>query len=72
MAPNAKSTDAQPQAVQMVATAAPANKSQQEVHEEHQQKAMRLRGGGAGKDCFLGLVGCFLCFGSSLLPSLIA
>ncbi|KAG9126161.1 hypothetical protein FRC07_004631 [Ceratobasidium sp. 392] len=24
-------------------------------------EAMRLRGGGAGKDCFLGAIGCFLC-----------
>ncbi|GLB38673.1 hypothetical protein LshimejAT787_0505380 [Lyophyllum shimeji] len=25
-------------------------------------KARRLRGGGAAKDCFLGMIGCFLCF----------
>ena len=25
-------------------------------------KASRLRGGGAGKDCFLGALGCFICF----------
>ncbi|EDR12984.1 uncharacterized protein LACBIDRAFT_293010 [Laccaria bicolor S238N-H82] len=33
-----------------------------QAHCEHQHKASRLRGGSAGKDCFLGLVGCFLCF----------
>jgi hypothetical protein len=31
---------------------------------ENKGKAQRLRGGGAGKDCFIGLVGCFLCFGT--------
>ncbi|KAH6912964.1 hypothetical protein BKA70DRAFT_1265635, partial [Coprinopsis sp. MPI-PUGE-AT-0042] len=25
-------------------------------------KAARLRGGGAGKDCFFAVLGCFLCF----------
>ncbi|KJA23215.1 hypothetical protein HYPSUDRAFT_137947 [Hypholoma sublateritium FD-334 SS-4] len=41
-----------------------AAQSAQQVHEHHQHnKASRLRGGGAGKDCFLGLIGCFLCFG---------
>ncbi|KAF9565777.1 hypothetical protein CPC08DRAFT_158976 [Agrocybe pediades] len=40
-----------------------AAESQQHAQCEHkQQKASRLRGGGAGKDCFLGLIGCFLCF----------
>ncbi|KAA1469700.1 hypothetical protein DENSPDRAFT_773991 [Dentipellis sp. KUC8613] len=54
-------TAAQPQgAVQMnVMNPAPVN-SQQAAHEH---KPQRLRGGGAGKDCFLGLVECFLCFG---------
>ncbi|RDB14749.1 hypothetical protein Hypma_016388 [Hypsizygus marmoreus] len=30
-----------------------------QVHHEH---AQRLRGGGAAKDCFLGLCACFICF----------
>jgi hypothetical protein len=38
---------------------APAGNKQQ-AH-EHNHKSMRLRGGGAGKDCFLGLIGCCLC-----------
>ncbi|EJD45655.1 hypothetical protein AURDEDRAFT_165107 [Auricularia subglabra TFB-10046 SS5] len=25
-------------------------------------RAQRLRGGGAGRDCFLGIIECFLCF----------
>ncbi|KAF8531262.1 hypothetical protein JB92DRAFT_2692598, partial [Gautieria morchelliformis] len=31
--------------------------AQQKTH-----KTMRLRGGGAGKDCLLGAIECFLCF----------
>ena len=31
-----------------------------QTHEHH--KANRLRGGGAGKDCFLGALECFICF----------
>ncbi|KIJ25240.1 hypothetical protein M422DRAFT_237156 [Sphaerobolus stellatus SS14] len=30
--------------------------------QKHQHKTMRLRGGGAAKDCFLSMVECFLCF----------
>ncbi|KAI0064113.1 hypothetical protein BV25DRAFT_1782508, partial [Artomyces pyxidatus] len=55
---------AQPQAaVQMsvMNPAAPVN-SQQQAHQEHEHKAHRIRGGGAGRDCFLGLVECFICF----------
>ncbi|KZT19973.1 hypothetical protein NEOLEDRAFT_1141275 [Neolentinus lepideus HHB14362 ss-1] len=37
---------------------APANKQQECQH----QKASRLRGGGAAKDCFLGALECFMCF----------
>ncbi|TFK34738.1 hypothetical protein BDQ12DRAFT_689100 [Crucibulum laeve] len=60
----AKATSSQPQAATemniMNATAtAPTG---QQAHCEHQQKASRIRGGGAGKDCFMTLFGCFLCF----------
>ncbi|KAI9568545.1 hypothetical protein HD554DRAFT_2022167 [Boletus coccyginus] len=49
----------QPQAaIQMsVTNPAPANNHQEQHH------AKRLRGGGAGKDCLLACVSCFLCFG---------
>ncbi|KAF9031446.1 hypothetical protein BJ165DRAFT_1358311 [Panaeolus papilionaceus] len=62
----AKSTTTQPQAAtQMSVMNAPEGNSSQHQHCEHgkHQKASRIRGGGAGKDCFLGMVGCFLCFG---------
>ncbi|TFY80127.1 hypothetical protein EWM64_g3889 [Hericium alpestre] len=54
-------TAAQPQgAVQMNAmNPAPVNGQHQ-----HEHKAERIRGGGAAKDCFLGLVECFICFES--------
>ncbi|KAI0000278.1 hypothetical protein BJV77DRAFT_973092 [Russula vinacea] len=29
---------------------------------EHQHKARRLRGGGAARDCFIGMIECFICF----------
>ncbi|KAF9452924.1 hypothetical protein P691DRAFT_630877, partial [Macrolepiota fuliginosa MF-IS2] len=29
---------------------------------EHKRGVARLRGGGAGKDCLLTMLGCFLCF----------
>ncbi|KDQ25681.1 hypothetical protein PLEOSDRAFT_31380, partial [Pleurotus ostreatus PC15] len=29
---------------------------------DNKKEATRMRGGGAGKDCCLGMVGCFLCF----------
>ncbi|KAF8229645.1 hypothetical protein L208DRAFT_159034 [Tricholoma matsutake] len=38
-----------------------ANKTSSCQHEES-HKAHRIRGGGAAKDCFLGMLGCFLCF----------
>ncbi|PFH51242.1 hypothetical protein AMATHDRAFT_143113 [Amanita thiersii Skay4041] len=34
---------------------------QGELECEH-QKASRVRGGGAAKDCFLGMIACFVCF----------
>ncbi|KAF8553038.1 hypothetical protein OG21DRAFT_1510767 [Imleria badia] len=57
MEPTNKTTVNQPQAAtQMsVMNPAPANN-----HQEHHAK--RLRGGGAGKDCLLGALECFLCF----------
>ncbi|KAH9054649.1 hypothetical protein EDB87DRAFT_97488 [Lactarius vividus] len=58
--PSAQPVASQPQqAVQMNALnpAAPVNSQQQ-----HEHKARRLRGGGAGRDCFIGLVECFICF----------
>ncbi|KAI0031936.1 hypothetical protein K488DRAFT_51028 [Vararia minispora EC-137] len=30
--------------------------------QKHQHKAERVRGGGAGRDCFLGMIECFICF----------
>ncbi|KAG1858659.1 hypothetical protein C8R48DRAFT_606396 [Suillus tomentosus] len=60
MESTAKATTNQPQAVQMSAmNPAPAKSSQN--HQEHPAK--RIRGGGAAKDCFLGALECFLCFG---------
>ncbi|KIL66731.1 hypothetical protein M378DRAFT_160207 [Amanita muscaria Koide BX008] len=59
MSAPAKSTFEQPQAaVQMSPMGAPPSQGQQ----PERQKATRIRGGGAAKDCFIGLVGCFLCF----------
>ncbi|KAK7462373.1 hypothetical protein VKT23_007974 [Stygiomarasmius scandens] len=56
----------QPQgAIQMsVVNPAQASGTQEQEHNHTHQhhKVARLRGGGAGKDCFLGLFGCFLCF----------
>ncbi|KAI0295674.1 hypothetical protein B0F90DRAFT_1670027 [Multifurca ochricompacta] len=60
----AQLTASQPQqSIQMNAMnpAAPVN-SQQQQHVEHQHKARRLRGGGAARDCFIGLIECFICF----------
>ncbi|KAG2009668.1 hypothetical protein CC2G_012569 [Coprinopsis cinerea AmutBmut pab1-1] len=55
----AVTTDEQPAARTDMNISRPSPLSKQ----AHTAKAERLRGGGAGKDCFLGLVGCFLCFG---------
>ncbi|KAJ7921935.1 hypothetical protein B0H13DRAFT_1983956 [Mycena leptocephala] len=68
MSTPAKATTSQPQATEMnvmnVATPAAkdgaACKNGQQC--EHEHKASRMRGGGAGKDCLLGMLGCFLCF----------
>ncbi|KAH8928700.1 hypothetical protein BT69DRAFT_1346379 [Atractiella rhizophila] len=44
--------------------AAPSESSQNtiETQTEDGKKVLRIRGGGAGKDCFMGLVECFICF----------
>ncbi|KAF8349550.1 hypothetical protein F5887DRAFT_500585 [Amanita rubescens] len=61
MSAPAKASFNQPQAaVQMSVMNAPPAKIPQ--GECQHKKASRIRGGGAGKDCCLGLIGCFLCF----------
>ncbi|KAJ7133603.1 hypothetical protein C8R44DRAFT_25488 [Mycena epipterygia] len=68
MSAPAKATTSQPKATEMnvmnVATtpAAKDGACKQGEQCEHEHKASRMRGGGAGKDCFLGMLGCFLCF----------
>ncbi|KAF8125732.1 hypothetical protein EV363DRAFT_1175598 [Boletus edulis] len=59
MEPTNKTTINQPQAaIEMsITNPAPTNN-----HQEHHH-AKRLRGGGAGKDCFIAAIECFLCFG---------
>ncbi|KAF9525488.1 hypothetical protein CPB83DRAFT_859337 [Crepidotus variabilis] len=56
----------QPQAATEMKVMTPSTPSTQEdpeaqTHHKHNHGAWRLRGGGAGKDCFLGIIGCFLC-----------
>ncbi|KAJ7490454.1 hypothetical protein FB451DRAFT_620833 [Mycena latifolia] len=67
MSAPAKATTSQPQATEMnvMNATTPAAKEGACKHGEqctHEHKASRMRGGGAGKDCFLGMLGCFLCF----------
>ncbi|KAL0565989.1 hypothetical protein V5O48_016028 [Marasmius crinis-equi] len=58
----AVTTNTQPQAgIEMNVTGAPAKQNSSQKCEHQGHKVSRLRGGGAGKDCFLGLIGCFLC-----------
>ncbi|TRM63908.1 hypothetical protein BD626DRAFT_568521 [Schizophyllum amplum] len=56
---------AQPQAaLEMNITGSPTARQQEQPQQEcthHRHGASRIRGGGAGKDCFLGCLGCFLC-----------
>ncbi|KAI0789708.1 hypothetical protein C8Q75DRAFT_806868 [Abortiporus biennis] len=67
----AMTTSTQPQAVQMSMMNPPTRQSTQETECEHKKGlAARLRGGGAGKDCFLGMLECFLCFGKFPPPTL--
>ncbi|KAJ7575082.1 hypothetical protein C8J56DRAFT_458977 [Mycena floridula] len=66
-AQTAKSTTAQPQAAVQMNVMSPAAADKQ-VPCEHQTKASRIRGGGAGKDCFIGLFACFLCFECCEVP----
>ncbi|PAV17049.1 hypothetical protein PNOK_0711300 [Pyrrhoderma noxium] len=49
------------QGIQMVPTLAPTSNHQHQ-HQHEGRKAMRIRGGGAARDCFLGAIECFLCF----------
>ncbi|KXN82425.1 hypothetical protein AN958_02575 [Leucoagaricus sp. SymC.cos] len=63
--PSVQPTSSQPRASTEMTTMNPpvAKQNQEEQHQcEHKHKASRLRGGGAAKDCFIGLIGCFLCF----------
>ncbi|KAJ6579409.1 hypothetical protein B0H10DRAFT_909798 [Mycena sp. CBHHK59/15] len=68
MSAPSKATTSQPQAateMNVMNAATPAAKDGACKHGqqcEHQHKASRTRGGGAGKDCLLGMLGCFLCF----------
>ncbi|KAF9262991.1 hypothetical protein L218DRAFT_866281 [Marasmius fiardii PR-910] len=56
---------AQPQAgIEMNVSGQQAKVNGGQQCEERNRRVSRLRGGGAGKDCFLGLIGCFLCFGT--------
>ncbi|KAG6840237.1 hypothetical protein C0991_008021 [Blastosporella zonata] len=56
----------QPKAETMkMQTMTPENVEAQEACTHKRGLAQRLRGGGAAKDCFLGLIGCFLCCGMS-------
>ncbi|KAI0070034.1 hypothetical protein K474DRAFT_1670472 [Panus rudis PR-1116 ss-1] len=55
-------TSKQPEAVQMNAMSPPSRASPQQTEEPKRGLAARLRGGGAGRDCFLGAIECFLCF----------
>ncbi|KAL1745816.1 hypothetical protein HDZ31DRAFT_62791 [Schizophyllum fasciatum] len=55
---------AQPQpAMEMNISGASGSREGQRGQQEcaHRNRASRIRGGGAGKDCFLGCLGCFLC-----------
>ncbi|KAL6302858.1 hypothetical protein BKA93DRAFT_736140 [Sparassis latifolia] len=54
----AMTTSTQPQALQMNMSNPPARADQTEC----QHKATRIRGGGAGRDCFMGMIEAFLCF----------
>ncbi|KAN0118656.1 hypothetical protein V8E52_005079 [Russula decolorans] len=54
---SAQNTSSQPgKSIQMDALNTASTVSSQH---EHQHKARRLRGGGAARECFIGLVGCF-------------
>ncbi|KDQ62752.1 hypothetical protein JAAARDRAFT_121393 [Jaapia argillacea MUCL 33604] len=58
---NKTATTAQPQGAMQMSVVNPAENSNNQ--ECQRQKASRLRGGGVGKDCFLGALECFFCFG---------
>ncbi|KAJ7743690.1 hypothetical protein DFH07DRAFT_964020 [Mycena maculata] len=66
MSATTKATTSQPQATEMnvmnVANQTAKDGACQHGQQcEHQHKASRMRGGGAGKDCFLSMVECFFC-----------
>ncbi|KAG1780713.1 hypothetical protein EV702DRAFT_1177890 [Suillus placidus] len=61
MESTAKATTNQPQAAIQMSVVNPASANNNQNHQEHHAK--RLRGGGAGKDCLIGALECFLCFG---------
>ncbi|CAK5269698.1 unnamed protein product [Mycena citricolor] len=66
MSTPAKATNtSQPQAVQMsvMSTPSQAENGTAGKHGQHcEHKSSRMRGAGAGKDCLMGMLGCFLCF----------
>ncbi|KAJ8080085.1 hypothetical protein PM082_016913 [Marasmius tenuissimus] len=56
-------TTSQPKAgIEMNITGPNPQAQQRQQCENQSHKVSRLRGGGAGKDCFLGMIGCCLCF----------
>ncbi|KAL4261586.1 Cysteine-rich transmembrane CYSTM domain-containing protein [Pleurotus pulmonarius] len=46
----------------MTVNSQPQAKMSMDVSQDDRKEATRMRGGGAGKDCCLGMIGCFLCF----------
>ncbi|KIJ17590.1 hypothetical protein PAXINDRAFT_72185 [Paxillus involutus ATCC 200175] len=62
MEPTNKTTTNQPQAAMQMSVVNPTPGNNAQNHQEHHH-AKRIRGGGAAKDCFLGALECFLCFG---------
>ncbi|KAF9449118.1 hypothetical protein P691DRAFT_668094 [Macrolepiota fuliginosa MF-IS2] len=62
--PSPQPTSAQPRAsteMSVMNTSVTQKCQEQEQQCKHKNGVARLRGGGAGKDCFLGMIGCFLC-----------
>ncbi|KAI6016223.1 hypothetical protein EDC04DRAFT_2577640 [Pisolithus marmoratus] len=61
MEPTNKATTDQPQAAMQMSVMNPTPANGTQNHEHHHAK--RIRGGGVARDCFLGAVECFICFG---------
>ncbi|KAF9240265.1 hypothetical protein BU15DRAFT_61589 [Melanogaster broomeanus] len=61
MEPTNKTTTNQPQAAMQMSAMNPAPVNNAQNHQEHHH-AKRIRGGGAGKECFMAALECFLCF----------